>query len=150
MIALDKVQIPKTMFEALKDPKWRAAIMEEYHALERNGTWILFTLPSRKCTIGCEWIFSIKKKKVDWSIERFKSRLVAKGYTQSYGIDYQETFSFVAKLNTIRVLLSIVANQDWPLFQLDVKNAFLNGYLVEEFHMDIPPGFETEYNRGNV
>ena len=89
MTALDKVQIPRTVFEALKDPKWRAATMKEYHALERNGTWSLSTLPPGKHTVGCKWIFSIKQK-ADGSIERFKVHLVPKGYTQSYRIDYQE------------------------------------------------------------
>lgn len=80
-------------------------------------------LPLGKYTVGCKWIFSTKHK-LDDSIERFKAHLVAKGFTQAYGIDYQETFAPIAKLNTIQVLLSIVANLDWPLFQLDVKNAF--------------------------
>ena len=123
--------------------------MEEYHALGRNSTWSMSTLPLGKHTIRCKWIFSVKQK-ADGSTERFKARLVAKGYTQSYGINYQETFAPVAKLNMVLVLLSIVANQDWPLFQLDVKNVFLNGDLVEKVYMDIPPGFETEHTRGKV
>ena len=99
--------------------------------------------------MGCKWIFSIKQKACG-SVDRSKARLVAKGFTQSYGIDYHETFAPVAKVNTDRVLLSIAVNQDWPLFQLDVKNAFLNGDLIEEVHMDIPGGFETKDTQGKV
>lgn len=123
--------------------------MEEIRALEKNGTWSVTTLPPNKRTVGCKWIFSVKHK-ADGSVERLKARLVAKGYTQSHGIDYQETFAPVAKLNTIRVLLSIAVNMDWPLFQLDVKNAFLNGDLKEEVYMDIPPGFEDESTSNKV
>ena len=70
--------------------------------------------------MGCKWIFSAKQK-ADGGIDRYKARLIARGFTQSYGTDYQETFAPMAKLNTIRVLLSIAANLDWPLFQLDVR-----------------------------
>ena len=147
--ALDGVQIPTTIYEALKVPEWRAATLEEYRALEKNRTWILTPLPPSKHIVGCKWIFSVKQKE-DGSIDRFKARLVAKGFTQSYGIDYQETFAPVAKLNTVRVLLSIAVNRDWPLLQFDVKNAFLNGELIEEVYMDIPPGFESNLTKGKV
>ena len=87
-------------------------------------------------------MFSIKHK-ADGSIEWYKSRLVAKGYTQTYGVDYQKNFSIVTKLNTVRVLLSLAVNLDWPLHQLDVKNVFLHGDLEEEVYMDIPPSYKT-------
>ncbi|KAL6294169.1 hypothetical protein ACE6H2_002311 [Prunus campanulata] len=139
---LSAIHIPTKVSEALKDPKWFQAMTEEMHALEKNHTWTLETLPQGKRTVGCRWVYTLKYN-ADGSIERYKARLVAKGYTQTYGIDYDETFAPVAKLNTVRVLLSIAANLDWPLHQFDVKNAFLHGELTEEVYMDIPPGYVT-------
>ncbi|KAL5546962.1 hypothetical protein UlMin_006649 [Ulmus minor] len=142
---LDNVQIPKTVQEALKVPAWKQVVEEEIWALESNGMWILIELPHGKKPVGCKWIFTVKYK-VNGSIERFKAKLVAKGFTQSYGIDYQETFVPVAKLNTVQVLLSLAVNQYWPLHQLDVKNAFLNGDLEEEVYMEVPLGLENPSN----
>ncbi|RVW28893.1 Retrovirus-related Pol polyprotein from transposon RE1 [Vitis vinifera] len=117
--------------EALADPRWKAAMNEEMKSLQKNETWELVECPPGKKPVGCRWIYTVKYK-ADGSIERFKARLVAKGYTQTYGIDYTETFAPVAKINTIRVLLSLAANLDWPLQQFDVKNVFLHGELSEE------------------
>jgi uncharacterized membrane protein YbaN (DUF454 family) len=88
-------------------------------------------------------VYKIKYKS-DGTIERYKARLVAKRYTQTYGIDYYETFALVAKMNTVRILFSIVVNLRWNLYQMDVKNIFLQGTLEEEVYMDLPPGQEQE------
>ena len=91
--------------------------------------------------MGCKWIFNVKYI-ADGNIDKYKARLVAKGFTQTYGVNYQETFALVAKLNIVQVLLSIAVNNDWPLHQLDVKNAFQNSDLNEEVYLDIPPRFK--------
>jgi len=137
---LSSYHIPCGVHEALAYKKWSLAIQEEMEVLNRNKIWNLILLLNEKKIVGCKWVFSIKHK-VDSSIKRYKARLVANGYTQTYGIDYQETFSPVAKLNTVRVLLSLAANLDWPLHQFDVKNAFLHKDIKEEIYMDIPSGY---------
>lgn len=112
----------------------------EIDALLKNGTWTLVPLSKEKKLVGYRLIFFIKHK-ANRSIERYKARLVAKGYTETYGMDYQETFSLVAKLNIVRVLLSLAANLDWPLHQLDIKTVFLHCDLVGDVYMDILLGY---------
>ena len=141
--------MPRNIEEALDDPNWNLAVLEELNALKKTGTWELVDLPRDKKQVGCKWVFTIKCK-ADGSVERYKARLVAKGFTQTYGVDYQETFAPVAKLNSIRILLSLATNCNWPLDQLDVKNAFLNEELEEEVFMSLPPGFEEELGRNKV
>ncbi|XP_073016671.1 uncharacterized protein [Primulina eburnea] len=138
---VSSVHIPRNIQEALESPEWKKAVHEELGALEKNQTWVLEELPVGKSTVGCKWVFT-PKFNAERILERYKARLVAKGFTQTYGIDYSETFAPVAMMNTVQVLLSIAVNLDWPLQQLDVKNAFLNGMLEEEVFMDPPPGFE--------
>ena len=109
---------------------------EELDALTKNHTWDLVTLPPRQVVVGCKWIYKIKTRS-DASIEHYKARLVAKGFTQEYGIDYDETFTPVARISSVRALLAVTAASKWNLFQMDVKNAFLNGELSKEVYMHL-------------
>jgi histone deacetylase 1/2 len=133
---------PKTARQALTDPKWHSAMKEEYEALQKNQTWTLVPLPQHRQAIGCKWVFRIKENP-DGSINKYKARLVAKGFHQQQGFDFNETFSPVIKPITIRIILSLAISYKWPLKQLDVNNAFLNGSLDEEVYMTQPQGFET-------
>ena len=107
---------------------------EELDALHKTGTWDLVDLPSGKSTIGCKWVYKIKTR-LDGTIDRYKACLVARSFTQEYGIDYEETFAPVARLSSVRTLIAIYADRKWPLFQMDVKNAFLNGELSKEVYI---------------
>lgn len=115
----------------------------ELDALARNNTWSLVSLPASHQPIGCKWVYKIKYN-FDGSIERYKSRLVAKGYTQVEGVDYLETFSPTAKLTTVRCLLAVAASRNWIIHQMDVHNAFLQGDLDEVVYMDIPLGLRRQ------
>ena len=132
--ALATLHEPQTYCEASIDPLWQIAMKEELDALIKNHTWDLVTLPPRQSVVGCKWIYKIKTRS-DGSIERYKARLVAKSFTQEYGIDYEEIFTPVACISSVRALLAVAAASKWDLFQMDVKNAFLNGELSEEVYM---------------
>ncbi|GJV87562.1 putative RNA-directed DNA polymerase [Tanacetum coccineum] len=142
-------EIPANTEQALKSNHWKDTMEEEIKALIKNNTWEKRVLPPGKKTVGCRWVFTIKYKP-DATIERYKARLVAKGHTQTYGIDYSETFSPVAKINTIRVLISKAENKGWPLHQFDVKNAFLHGELKEEIYMEAPRGFTDRNDKEEI
>ncbi|MCH88333.1 retrovirus-related Pol polyprotein from transposon TNT 1-94 [Trifolium medium] len=127
----------------MHDEQWKSAINTELTALLKNNTWTMTTLPPHKKAIGCKWVFKLKLH-VDGSIERHNARLVAKGFTQTEGIDYIDTFSPVVKMTTVRTFMAIVAAQKWSLFQLDVNTAFLHGDLNEEVYMQPPPALALD------
>ena len=119
---------------------------EELDALTKNHTWDLVTLSHGQSMVGCKWIYKIKTRS-DGSIERYKARLVAKGFTQEYMIDYEETFAPVAYISSVCALLAVAAASKWDLFQMDVKNAFLNGDLSEEVYMQPLLGLSIDSNK---
>ena len=119
---------------------------EELDALTKNHTWDLVTLPPGQSVVGCKWISKIKTR-FDGSIERYKARLVAKGFTQEYEIDYEETFAPVARISSVRAFLAVAIASKCDIFQMDVKNAFLNGELSEEVYMQPHLGLSIESNK---
>ncbi|XP_073137802.1 uncharacterized protein [Henckelia pumila] len=135
--------LSNTIRHACKDSKWVEAMQTEISALEANKTWSLMPLPSGHRSIGCKWVFKIKYHS-NGTIERYKARLIAKGFTQREGIDYHETFAPVAKLTTFRCMLALGAIHDWKLHQMDVQNVFLHGDLTEEVYMRLPPGLHRQ------
>ncbi|GJZ72344.1 retrovirus-related pol polyprotein from transposon TNT 1-94 [Tanacetum coccineum] len=111
-----------------------------------NEVWILVELPPNGKTVGSKWLFK-KKTDMDGAVHTYKARLVAKGYTQTPGIDYEETFSPVADIRAIRILIAIAAYYDYEIWQMDVKTAFLNGYLNEEVYMEQPEVYGGDLKR---
>ena len=130
---------PANYTEAIKLECWRKAMAAEIEALELNQTWVVVDLLPNVTPIGNKWVFKIKRH-ANGSIERYKAHLVAKGYTQTKGLDYFDTFSHVAKMTTIRLILALVSIKNWHLYQLDVNNAFLYRDLHEDVYMKVPLG----------
>ena len=114
MNQLSVVSIPNSVQEALRDPRWKEAMNEEMKSLQKNSTWEVGELPEGRKPVGCRWVFTIKYK-ADGMVERYKARLIAKGYTQMYGIDNMDTFAPVAKINTVRIFPTLATNLDWTL-----------------------------------
>ncbi|GJW73239.1 retrovirus-related pol polyprotein from transposon TNT 1-94 [Tanacetum coccineum] len=138
--ALFSLVQPKGFKSAAKHPQWMAAMHDEMEALKQNCTWTLVPRPSASNIVGSKWVYRIKYH-ADGSVERFKARVVAQGFTQIPGLDYSHTFSPVVKASTVRIVLSLAVLHRWRLHQLDVKNAFLHGHLNETVYMEQPPGF---------
>ncbi|GJV85125.1 retrotransposon protein, putative, ty1-copia subclass [Tanacetum coccineum] len=137
---------PANYKAALLDPKsdkWLNAMNVEMQSMKDNKVWELIELPPDAKTVGHKWLFK-KKTDMDGAVHTYKARLVAKGFTQTPGIDYEETFSPVADIRAIRILIAIAAFYGYEIWQMDVKTAFLNGYLNEEVYMEQPKGFVSQ------
>ncbi|KAK8500241.1 hypothetical protein V6N12_041483 [Hibiscus sabdariffa] len=136
---------PKTYQEAMSTPnseKWLEAMRSEMDSMSENQVWTLVEPPERIKPIGCKWVFK-KKTNMDGNVQTYNGRLVAKGFRQIHGVDYDETFSPVAMFKSIRILLVIAAFHDYDIWQMDVKTAFLNEKLEEDVYMTQPEGFVT-------
>ncbi|CAL1376492.1 unnamed protein product [Linum trigynum] len=138
--AVEPIHVPSHYRYACGIPEWDNAMIEEIDALEENETWEVIPRTPDMSVVGCKWVFTVKLKP-DGSLDRYKARLVAQGFSQEYGIDYDETFAPVAKMQTVRCVLAVAAMRNWPLVQLDVKNAFLHGDLKETIYMACPAGY---------
>ena len=131
---------PQTFQEAAQEETWIEAMNEEIKMIEKNHTWKLVDKPQDKEVIGLKWVYKVKHND-DGSINKYKARLVAKGYAQQPGIDFNETYAPVVRMETIRTVLALAAQHQLPVFQLDVKSAFLNGELEEEVYVEQPQGY---------
>ncbi|GJS43695.1 retrotransposon protein, putative, ty1-copia subclass [Tanacetum coccineum] len=141
--SLGDLNEPANYKAALSDPefeKWLVAMNEEMQSMNDNKVWKLVVLPPNAKVVKSKWIYK-KKTNMDGKVYIYKARLVAKGFTQTYGVDYEETFSPVADIRAIRILIAIAAYYDYEIWQMDVKTAFLNGFLEEEIYMEQPKGF---------
>jgi len=122
---------------------------EELSIIQKNNTWTLVDRSEGRKVIRVKWIYRTKLN-ADNSINKHKARLVVKGYAQIFGVDYSDTFTLVARLDTIRLLLAISAQKGWKVFQLDVKSAFLNEVLQEEIYVEQPDGFVIQGAKDKV
>jgi hypothetical protein len=122
---------------------------EEYQSIIKNDVWEIVPRPKSKDVVSSKWLFKIKHV-VDGSIEKYKSRFVARVFSQKEGIDYEETFSPVSRYTLIRTIIALAAKMKWKLHQMDVKTTFLNGVIEEEVYIEQPQGFEVEYRKTRV
>ena len=143
---------PKTFKQALKNEhaeNWKEAMGKEYSSLMNHGTWDLVDLPEDRNLVGCKWVFKTKRK-ANGEIDKFKARLVAQGYSQEAGVDYNEVFAPVARYTSIRSVLAIANQFDLEAHQMDVVSAFLNGELEDTIYMKQPEGFIDPDNQTKV
>jgi hypothetical protein len=122
---------------------WKNAMTEEYQSIMKNDVWDIVPRPEGKSVVTSKWIYKIKHA-ADGSVEKYKARFVARGFSQVDGIDYEETFAPIARYTSICMIISLVAFMSWRLHQMDVKTTFLNGEIEEEVYIEQRDEFEDE------
>jgi hypothetical protein len=140
---------PKKIDEALKDVDWVNAMHEELNNFKRNQVWELVEKPKGHNVIETKWVFHNKQDQ-DGIVVRNKARLVAQGYSQVEGLEFGETYAPVARLKAIRILLAYACAHNIKLYQMDMKSAFLNGYINELVYVEQPPSFEDDKKPNHV
>jgi hypothetical protein len=149
MVSSIRESEPSTFEEATSRQVWRDAMMEEYNSIMKNDVWEVVPRPEGKSVVTSKWLYKLKHA-VDGSIEKYKARFVAQGFSQFEGVDYDETFAPVARYTSIRAVISIAAEMGWKIHQMDVKTAFLNGLIEEEVYIEQPLGFEVHGRESHV
>jgi hypothetical protein len=140
---------PQTFAQAVDHQVWREAMVEEYDSIVRNDVWDVVPRPVGKSVVTSRWLYKAKIA-ADGSIEKHKARFVARGFSQIEGVDYDETFAPVARYTSIRAIMAIAAEMGWRIHQMDVKTAFLNGFIEEEVYIEQPQGFEVSDRETHV
>jgi hypothetical protein len=140
---------PSTFEEVVEKQEWKDAMMEEYQSIMKNDVWEIVPRPEGKSVVTSKWIYKIKHV-VDGSIDKYKARFVARGFSQKEGEDYDETFALVSRYTSIRSIISLAASMGWSLHQMDVKTVFLNGVIEEEVYIEQPQGFEVHKKETHV
>jgi hypothetical protein len=140
---------PRSFTEAKRHAAWRAAMQSEMDAVEKNCTWELADLSRGHSAITLKWVFKLKRDEAD-TIVKHKARLVARGFVQWEGIDFDDTFTHVARMESMRLLFALAAQEGWRVHHMDVKSAFLNGDLKEEVYVHQPLGFTIPGKEGKV
>ena len=126
---------PSSFEEVVQEPTWVDAMVEEYDSIVRNSAWEIVPRPVGKSVVGSRWIYKVKQV-ADGSVEKYKARFVARGFSQIEGIEYEETVALVARYSSIWTILALSAQMGWHIHQMDVKTVFLNGIIEEEVYIE--------------
>jgi hypothetical protein len=140
---------PTCFEEAIQKKEWADSMTEEYQSIIKNDLWEIVPIPKSKDVVSSKWLFKIKHV-ADGSIEKYKARFVARGFSKKEGIDYEETFTPMARYTFIKTIIALAAKMKWKLHQMDVKTTFLNGVIEEEVYIEKTQGFEVEDRKSHV
>jgi hypothetical protein len=140
---------PTCFEETIQKKEWANAMTKEYQFIIKNDVWEIVPRSKSKDVVSSKWFFKIKHS-TNGSIEKYKTRFVARGFSQKEGIDYEEAFPSVAKYTLIRTIIALTAKMKWKLHQMDVKTTFLNGVIEEEVYIEKPQGFDVEDRKTHV